>query len=125
MPDSTTGMNAPMTQASWNRVSKRANERPRLASGASRWTRASKACLAVPDVVPSDERQQRGGDHDRRMNQPSEPADAGDGQGADDDPLLGEDLAQPRAPGPRPTSTPAWAISPAATDEATAGCRPP
>ncbi len=45
-------MNAPITQASWNRVSKRAKERPRLASGASRCTRASKACLAVPEVVP-------------------------------------------------------------------------
>ena len=45
----TTGMKPPMTQISWNRVSKAAKERPRLASGASRCTMASKASL--PDAA--------------------------------------------------------------------------
>ena len=41
----TTGTAAPSTQITWKRDSKRAKERPRLASGASRCTTASKACF--------------------------------------------------------------------------------
>ena len=33
----TMGTSAPMTHTSWKRVSNLANDRPRLASGASRW----------------------------------------------------------------------------------------
>ena len=46
-----TGMNAPTTHASWNRVSNFANERPRFASGASRCTIESNASL--PPLAPS------------------------------------------------------------------------
>ena len=49
----TMGISAPITQISWKRVSKRAKERPRLASGASRWTIESKACLAELPVAPT------------------------------------------------------------------------
>ena len=45
-----TGMNAPTTHASWNRVSNFANDRPRFASGASRWTIESNASL--PPLAP-------------------------------------------------------------------------
>jgi hypothetical protein len=45
----TTGTAAPRTQMTWKRDSNRANDRPRLASGASRCTTASKACL--PDAA--------------------------------------------------------------------------
>ena len=41
----TTGTAAPSTQITWKRDSNRANDRPRLASGASRCTTASNACL--------------------------------------------------------------------------------
>ena len=47
------GMSAPITHTSWKRVSKRANDRPRLASGASRCTIESKACLAALPVAPT------------------------------------------------------------------------
>ena len=47
------GMSAPITQIIWNRVSNLAKERPRLASGASRCTIESKACLAEQLVTPS------------------------------------------------------------------------
>ena len=49
----TIGISAPITHTSWKRVSNRANERPRLASGASRWTIESKACLAALPVAPT------------------------------------------------------------------------
>ena len=44
-----TGRKAPITQITWNRASKRANELPRWASGASRCTMASNACLPAVD----------------------------------------------------------------------------
>ena len=52
----TTGTTPPSTHAIWNRDSKAAKVRPRLASGASRWTTASNACFpaaaarATPDA---------------------------------------------------------------------------
>ena len=49
----TIGMSAPITQTSWKRVSNLANDRPRLASGASRCTIESKACFAALPVAPT------------------------------------------------------------------------
>ncbi len=49
----TTGRNAPTTHVSWNRVSNRANDRPRLASGASRWTTESKASFPLLAASPT------------------------------------------------------------------------
>ena len=46
-------MNAPTTQKIWKRVSNLANDRPRLASGASRWTIESNASLAVLALKPT------------------------------------------------------------------------
>ena len=44
---------APATQPSWNRVSKRANERARVAIGACVWTIASKPWRATAATPPS------------------------------------------------------------------------
>ena len=54
----TAGAKAPATQAIWNRASNREKKRPWLASGASRWTRESKASLATAALtaMPSDNR---------------------------------------------------------------------
>ena len=46
-------MKAPTTHVSWKRVSKRANDRPRLASGASRCTTESKASLPLLAATPT------------------------------------------------------------------------
>src|SRR3546814_19141331 len=49
----TTPRMAPPTQMSWKRVSNRAKERPRFASGASRCTNESNACLAHAAPMPA------------------------------------------------------------------------
>ena len=46
-----TGITAPITHTIWNRTSKAANDRPRLASGASRCTSESKASRPAVDTT--------------------------------------------------------------------------
>ena len=58
----TTGTKAAATQPSWNLVSNCANARPRLASGASRCTMASKARRANAAADAHEAGQQRGAD---------------------------------------------------------------
>src|SRR3954470_18713078 len=48
-----TGRNPPITHSNWNLVSKPANERPKLASGASRCTIASNARRPAPAAMPT------------------------------------------------------------------------
>ena len=84
----TTGRNAPTTHVSWNRVSNRANDRPRLASGASRWTTESKASFPLLAASPTHSAERgRGGDAPGPGGQ--EAGDRGGGQHDLQDALLG------------------------------------
>ena len=76
-----------MTQISWKRVSKRAKERPRLASGASRWTIESKASLPALAATPTPEGDD-GGAEEPADGGGHEPGDRGAEQGALEDALL-------------------------------------
>ncbi len=66
-----TAIAAPTTHMIWKRVSKRANDRPLLASGASRCTIESKASLPVdpaqPTVKREHERRRDAREHERRQ----------------------------------------------------------
>ena len=132
----TTGRNAPTTHVSWNRVSKRANDRPRLASGASRWTTESNASFPLLAASPTHERQRgRGGEAPGPGGH--EAGDRGAGEHDLQDALLGHagaphDAARPATRAARrcrspPSTTPNCHVgaSPTAVENASRNVRKP
>ena len=96
MGRSSSGSSAPITHTSWNRTSNRANERPRLASGASRCTSESKASLPQVDTIATVAAMTADA---RQAAEPGRAEPATTDRGAEErheHALLGHALAQPR-----------------------------
>ena len=100
--DTSTGMKAPTTHTIWNRVSNLANDRPRLASGASRCTSESKASLPLWTRRRRTAASSSGRRRCRRPTRPARPADRGDAEHDLQDPLLGDAAASQRRGHQRP-----------------------